>query len=254
MGKSHLAMGACAVGAASAAQVIPWGTPKIGAAVASLILAGVVFPDIDHKSATATISWGLPTKFLCRIFRLISRIVYYLTRCEGDPRKRDPHRTFTHTWPGAVFQGVLVAVGMQSNQIACTVILGMLLGIAARAVDKNWIGFGAVAGSGIGWAVFPELVHAWWIMWVAMAVGCYLHVLTDCVTKAGAPLYFPAIKMKKGLKRNGEEKIIYRRRWHMSGPPEWMQFRTGGLVEKFVVGGSIVGSLMLSYWFVTAWA
>lgn len=251
MGRSHLIMAGCAVAAATSAQLLPWQEPKLAFGVTALILAGSVFPDADHRESSVTRSWGILTWIYCRVVRIVSRIVYLLTRGRDDPIKRDPHRTFTHTWPGAVLQGLVVAVGMHSHQIACASILGLLLGSAMRVFDKDWLPFGAVGGAGVGWSLWPTIEQTWWILWAAMAIGCYLHVLTDCVTKAGAPLRFPNLVVRKVKKKDGTEKVVMERRWHMTGPPDWMQFRTGGLVESVVVTGTIGLTLVFCYWLFT---
>jgi membrane-bound metal-dependent hydrolase YbcI (DUF457 family) len=248
MNKSHATMAGCALAGATSMQFIPWAEPKIALAIYSLVMAGSSWPDGDHKQSVVTHSWGLLTKIYCRIIRLISRIVYLTTRARDDPIKRDPHRTFTHSWPGCVFQGGMVALGMHSHQLACTGILALLLGTAFRVFGKKNLPWGAVIGGGIGWSLWPTIGQTWWILWVAMSVGCYLHVLTDCVTKAGAPLRFPNLVVKKVRKKDGSEKVVKEQRWYMTGPPDWMQFRTGGLVEKAVVLGTVGLTLFFCYW------
>ncbi|CAM5640957.1 hypothetical protein SHIRM173S_01591 [Streptomyces hirsutus] len=107
MGPAHSLSGAAAwlgVGAATTAagKPMPWPVLLVGA----LICAGAALaPDLDHKAATISRSFGPVSKRLCEIVDKLSYAVYKATRKPGDPRRSGGHRTLTHTWLWAVLIG-----------------------------------------------------------------------------------------------------------------------------------------------------
>src|SRR5918911_3044354 len=107
MGPAHSLSGAAAwlgVGAAAAAagHPMPWPVLLSGA----LICAGAALaPDLDHKAATISRSFGPLSRWLCEIVDKLSYAVYKATKKQGDPRRSGGHRTLTHTWLWAVLIG-----------------------------------------------------------------------------------------------------------------------------------------------------
>lgn len=235
MGKSHLTVGACAIAVVACTNIVPWRTPAILIASGGLILAGTVYPDIDHLSSSVTRSWGWLTWLISHVVRFCCRWIYRSTRLPNDPARKDPHRTFTHTVPGALLAGLLVAASISWDRNLAIALFAMLFGTVARCVKKSYLLYGAVAGGALGYGAYGALATAWWALGLAFSAGCVLHVWSDCVTKSGAPLSFPRITLKKEMQEDGSTKVLQRRRWHMSGPPEWMRFYTGGVIETWVI-------------------
>ena len=89
MGPAHSLSGAAAwlgVGAAAAAagHPMPWPVLLVGA----LICAGAALaPDLDHKAATISRSFGPLSRWLCEIVDKLSYAVYKATKKQGDPRR-----------------------------------------------------------------------------------------------------------------------------------------------------------------------
>lgn len=247
MARSHVTVGICGVVVATAAGWIPWEEPKVGLITAGLVIAGTMAPDIDHRSSTFSRSWGPFTWILCRIARFISRRIYLWTRTKSDPKNRDPHRTFTHTWPGAVLAGGLVAGFVWESQWGAMLVVGALFGAAARCYDRGLQLYAAGFGGFLAWDLWPSLGAAWWPFWLAFSAGCWLHVYSDCVTKAGAPLPFPKVVEVQERQEDGEFRVVGVKRWHMTGPPEWLRFYAGGAVEPWILRGIITVTIVLTY-------
>lgn len=247
MARSHIKVGACVVAVAGSANLLPLNSPGVLVAVAGLVLAGSVAPDLDHLSSSVTRSWGWLTWLLSHIVRWFCRRIYQATRLPNDPAKKDPHRTFTHTLPGAMTAGAIVGLLVQWDRWAAVVVLAMLFGTAARCVKKAYLGYGAIAGGAVAYGVYDALATAWWALGIALAMGCMIHVYSDCVTKGGAPLSFPRATLKKEIQQDGTTRVLQRRRWHMSGPPEWIRFYTGSAVETWVLRGTMVGTAFTCY-------
>jgi membrane-bound metal-dependent hydrolase YbcI (DUF457 family) len=87
---------------------LAWGIPHI----AAIIVAGWCnWPDCDTLKSTVSTSLGIITRSLHELVVMLCAVIYYATRSEkDDPKKPVIHRGATHTWPGAVFMGLLVAV------------------------------------------------------------------------------------------------------------------------------------------------
>lgn len=255
MGRSHVTMGICSVVLASGANWISWDEPQVAMITTGLVLAGSVLPDLDHKSSHVSRSFGPFTYVLSDVVRFISRRVYRMSRLPHDPPNRDPHRTFTHTWPGALAAGGVLTLALVAGQWPAVVAVAMLFGMAARAFDKSFQPFAAIAGGLLMWDLWPAMGDALWTFWIALAAGCWLHVYTDCVTKAGAPMAWPRVTEKREVvEENGQTRtrVLQRRRWHMTGPPQWIRFYAGSWVEGWIVRGTVVLTVLLTYWLVTA--
>lgn len=251
MGRSHLTVGACGVAIGTAAGWVPWAQPNVGLIVTGLVMAGAVAPDIDHRTSHISRSWGPATWVLCRVIRFISRRVYLWTRARSDPKNRDPHRTFTHTWPGALLAGGVVAALVWQSQLGAALVIGGLFGAAARCWNRGLQLYAAGLGGYLAWDLWPSLEAAWWPFWLAFSAGCWLHVYSDCVTKAGAPLPFPRVTERVETLDDGTTKVTARRRWHMTGPPEWLRFYAGGKVEPWVLRAIISVTILLVYLLLT---
>lgn len=249
MGRHHVTVGACMVGVAGAAHWLPWSQPKLAVVVGSLIIAGSVVPDIDHKKSQITRSWGPLTWLLCRFWRIMSRWVYVLTRTPDDPKKRDPHRTFTHTWVAAIMFGGLTGAAM-ANHIAATATVGLLCGAAGRSYHRDYQLPSSVATGAVMWSLWPSLGGQWPAVCVAVAIGCLIHDFSDCTTKAGNPLQFPRVMRVQVTSAKTGSVTEKNLRWHMSGPPAWMRYETGGAIEFWVVRLILCMSITLMTWLI----
>jgi membrane-bound metal-dependent hydrolase YbcI (DUF457 family) len=258
MGRQHVIVGACVVALGTAAGWLRWGWPEAAIMMSGLILAGSDWPDIDHKPSSVTKSWGLVTFVLCLMTRFMSRRVYRWTIERHDPKTRDPHRTLTHTLPGAIIAGAIVDVGLCESAPSAFIVGAMMFGVAMRPIDKKLQWMAAGLGGFMALELWPQMTVDWhWLWWwCAFTVGCVTHIYSDCVTKEGAPLSWPftrtfvereVVENEGPLKRRHRPKTPKVYRWRMVGPPQWMRFYTGGQVEVWVVRGIVVLTLLLCY-------
>ncbi|EFL30499.1 integral membrane protein [Streptomyces viridochromogenes DSM 40736] len=240
MGPAHSLSGAAAwlgVGAAAAAagHPMPWPVLLVGA----LICAGAALaPDLDHKAATISRSFGPLSRWLCEIVDKLSYAVYKATKKQGDPRRSGGHRTLTHTWLWAVLIGAgTSAVAISSDRWGVLAILFVhlvlaiegLLWRAARgsssdvlvwllAATTSWILAGVLdnPGNGADWLfTAPGQEYLW--LGLPVVLGAIVHDIGDALTVSGCPILWPV--------------PVGRKRWYPVGPPKPMRFRAGSWVE-----------------------
>lgn len=261
MGPAHSLSGAMTwlgVGAVATAldHPMPWPVVVTGALICS---GAALAPDLDQKSATISRAFGPLSRALCGVIDKLSTVVYNATRGPGDRRRSGGHRTLTHTWPWALFIGVLFSsLAVLGGRWA---VLGILFihmvlaveGLLWRAARVSsdvlvwllgaataWILVGVLdePGNGANWLFDgPGQEYMW--LGVPIVVGALVHCVGDALTVSGCPLLWPV--------------PIARRRWYPLGTPEFMRFRAGSAVENkvlmpsfMVVGGaSAVGALNL---------
>ncbi|MEX2982845.1 metal-dependent hydrolase [Streptomyces sp. C36] len=243
MGPAHSLSGAAAwlgVGAAAAGfgHPMPWPVLVTGA----LICAGAALaPDLDHKSATISRSFGPLSRILCGIIDQLSHAVYKATRAKGDPRRNGGHRTLTHTALWAVL------IGAGASALAVTgdrwAVLGILFvhmvlaveGLLWRAARTSsdvlvwllgatsaWILAGILdrPGNGSTWLFTgPGQEYLW--LGLPIVLGALVHDIGDALTVSGCPILWPL--------------PIGRKRWYPLGPPKAMRFRAGSRVEVKVL-------------------
>jgi membrane-bound metal-dependent hydrolase YbcI (DUF457 family) len=157
MGKQHVLSGVV-VGLATCHTVSGFAA---GAVWVFLVAAGSLAPDLDHPSARAVRSLGLPGKVLSLGVVALSRAVFRLVRGPRDGGDGG-HRYLTHTLASVPSVGLLVA--------------GLV------AVPRLVFG-GAV------WGVLPGP----WEWGAAFALGWLTHIVGDAVTKGGCPLLWPVM-------------------------------------------------------------
>ncbi|MFI9201421.1 metal-dependent hydrolase [Streptomyces sp. NPDC053048] len=243
MGPAHSLSGAAAwlgVGAAVAAagHPMPWPVLVVGA----LICAGAALaPDLDHKSATISRSFGPVSRILCGIIDQLSHTVYKATRAKGDPRRNGGHRTLTHTALWAVLIGAgASALAMTGDRWAVLGILfvhmvlaveGLLWRAARTSSDvlvwllgatSAWILAGILdePGNGSSWLFTgPGQEYLW--LGLPIVLGALVHDIGDALTVSGCPILWPI--------------PIGRKRWYPLGPPKAMRFRAGSRVEVKVL-------------------
>lgn len=255
MGPAHSLSGAAAwlgAGAALAGTeyAMPWPVLVVGA----LICAGAALaPDLDHKSATISRSFGPISRLLCGLIDALSHGVYKATRGKGDPRRNGGHRTLTHTALWAVLIGAgTSALAMTGDRWAVLGILFVHLvlaveGLLWRAARTSsdvlvwllgatgaWILAGVLdePGNGSDW-LFTGAGHEYLWLGVPIVLGALVHDIGDALTVSGCPILWPL--------------PIARKRWYPVGPPKGLRFRAGSRVEVkvlmpvFMVVGGVCG-------------
>jgi membrane-bound metal-dependent hydrolase YbcI (DUF457 family) len=85
-----------------------WTIPHL---VAAITAGWANWPDCDSLKSTVTTSLGIFTRGLHHLVTLVCVAVYFATRTDKDPADEPiTHRGATHTWPGALVMGGIVAV------------------------------------------------------------------------------------------------------------------------------------------------
>ncbi|MBB4930753.1 membrane-bound metal-dependent hydrolase YbcI (DUF457 family) [Lipingzhangella halophila] len=148
----------------------------------ALVCAGAALvPDLDHKSATITQTYGVVTKALSAIFNWLF----------------GGHRNGTHSLLFAALMGILVHGLVLWSDLAVQVFVFLLIGIAFNGLgfgmEKNRAASGiinALVTAGLTLALFINGVDYSWIG-LAVAFGCLLHFLGDIATRMGVPLLWP---------------------------------------------------------------
>jgi membrane-bound metal-dependent hydrolase YbcI (DUF457 family) len=171
----------------------------------SLVCAGAaLLPDLDHKSATVTKTYGKVTEVLGDIFNWAF----------------GGHRMGTHSFFFAVLMGVVVQLLALWSELAVQVFVFLLIGIALQGLgfglDKNKAASGiinAMATAAITLTLYAAQVNYTWLG-LAVAFGVVLHFFGDMITKMGVPMFWPFWKKRigqdKGFKTNGpvEQKVV----------------------------------------------
>lgn len=156
-------------------------TLSVPAAIAgTVICAGAALvPDIDHKDATITKTFGPLTKILSYVVRKIS----------------GGHRIGTHSFIGIAAIGAMAHYGVLNRHtvpgaiVLCT-LLCLALGGAVRLLRiPGWFDDLAPIPISIGVVVFTNIDLS--MVPYALMLGCLIHVLGDVVTKGGCPLFWP---------------------------------------------------------------
>ncbi|HEX5568931.1 MAG TPA: metal-dependent hydrolase [Streptomyces sp.] len=253
MGPAHSLSGAAAwlaTGAVvhSLGRPMPWPVLVTGA----LICAGAALaPDLDHKAATISRSFGPISRRLCEVLDKLSAAVYKATRKPGDPRRTGGHRTLTHTWPWAVLMGVgFSAVAVLGGRWAVLGVLfvhmvlaveGLLWRMARVSSDvlvwllgatSAWILVGVLdePGNGANWLFTgPGQEYMW--LGLPIVLGAMVHNIGDALTVSGCPVLWPI--------------PVGGKRWYPVGPPKPLRFKAGSWVEVNVLmpGFTIVGAI-----------
>ncbi|MFE3452095.1 metal-dependent hydrolase [Nonomuraea sp. NPDC059194] len=222
MGHTHALTGAAAwLGLAPALAVLPLLNESsrfietgimAGALSPAEILAGALvcagaamLPDLDHPSATIAQTFGPMTW-------LLSKAVSWLS---------GGHRGATHSLVFAVAMGFGAHWLAGSQPIGRDVMVVLLIGLALRAIGigipgnklgSAMVNVGLTAGL---FVVFRSLGVGYAWLGVAVALGCLIHVVGDCMTERGCPVLWPMaykfmLPWKIGIKtgKKFEQKIL----------------------------------------------
>jgi membrane-bound metal-dependent hydrolase YbcI (DUF457 family) len=240
MGPTHAMSGAALWLAGSAVASAAFGIDQTASelAVGTIACAGAaLYPDIDcagrvtenKGGSTVARSFGVVSLFLAECVERLCFWFYLLTKSKKDKKRNNGHRLFTHT---AVHAGIVgVGTGLLAanfGKFAVIAILFFLTGLAVRGLMNSIAEkYGWVVTTGISLAVAYGMYHlldpnrSYWLLGLAMGIGCFIHILGDMITKMGSPLFFPIPIQKK--------------RWREIGLPDKIALRAGGKAENKIL-------------------
>lgn len=191
MGRSHFVSGIVAYEATAAQMHYTPGQAAVGAIVAT---CAALVPDIDHRHATISRTYGPITVAVSHV----------IAKLAGG------HRNGTHSLTGIlILGGVAQACVMYRDRIlAMAVLSGILIVTLAAGVRvlriPGWIDdlapipvvIAGVCMTRIDLTAVP----------VALMLGCLAHVIGDCLTNSGCPLLWPLSteRLKLGLFKTGK--------------------------------------------------
>lgn len=177
--------------------VVPSAPWPIRALVVVTAGGASLLPDLDHPSATAARSLGLLTKLIAHGVDHLSLILYYSTATAGDPPERKSgHRLATHTVPFCLLAGGLVALLGWVSPIADALCVALLAGLLAHGIKVAGTGLFWTAGA-VSWWVFAHDPGWSWLVSLAVAVGCLIHLWGDWLTNSGVPVLWPLVSQGK---------------------------------------------------------
>lgn len=240
MGPTHAISGAAAwlVGSAVAAQLGHYMQSPVELTTYTIACAGAaLLPDLDTSGkvtknqggATIARTFGVVSLFAAECVEKFSLGVYKLTRSRRDGKRRNGHRTFTHTWLFAA--GVGAGVGYLAEnygKMAVAISLFFLFGLgirglmADRAKASGWLIVTALSALAAYVAIDTlPAGRGYPLLGLSVGIGCVVHTFGDMITKAGCPVLWP-------LPIRGE-------RWFEVGMPDKIAVRAGGTVERTVL-------------------
>jgi membrane-bound metal-dependent hydrolase YbcI (DUF457 family) len=114
-----------------------WWFPHIAAGITA---GWAMWCDIDSQKAAVSTSLGFITRGLHELICWIAAGIYYATRTDKDAPQPKIHRGITHTWPGALFMGVLMlTLCLIYPTIAVPILLSISLhwGLRGLAIPKD---------------------------------------------------------------------------------------------------------------------
>lgn len=219
-------------------------------------------PDLDNTQSRAKNDLGPFGAVLSGIFRTTSTILQTTVRTKRDNPDPNPHRGAWHTIPAAVGLGLLVWFGTKIpgevsvpffGEMTWGAIFGVFIAfvlthltlstLAKKSLDKirksNAVGeliavFVSLITTLIILKFIPVGADFWWLG-VAVAFGMTIHILGDCFTTAGAPVFFPL------------SALIWGKFWWTT---RFLPIKAGGPFEKYAFVPlftlmSIVGSIKI---------
>jgi membrane-bound metal-dependent hydrolase YbcI (DUF457 family) len=239
LGPSHALSGAAAWLTATLieAQLGHHHSPITIAVGTAICAGGALVPDLDlsgrvttdQGGATVAHTFGVISLFLVECIEKFSLGVYDITKTRRDPRRRNGHRTFTHTlaFNIALGYGVYAATTHWGKPAVLTTLFlafafalrGLFPGWSKRA---GWIIVTAAAAAATWWADVHLPPHPGYpLLGVALGAGGIVHLLGDMITSHGCPTFWPL--------------PIERQTWHNVGVPAGIAVKVGGKVEVYVM-------------------
>lgn len=237
MGPTHALSGAVAwlAGAGLTASMLDRPQSSKELAVYTAVCAGsALLPDLDcsgrvtanRGGATVARTFGVVSLFLAECVEKFSLGVYLMTRTRKDGKRKNGHRTFTHTW---VFAGLLgygaTLLVARYGRPAMIAVLFLTVGLAVRGLMADWARRSgwllttlvSVSATFLALQVLPAGLD-YSLLGIAVGVGCLVHTIGDMITKAGCPVLWPV--------------PIGRRLWFEFSLPDPIAVRAGGAFER----------------------
>ncbi len=241
MGRSHAVSGVagwvalCAAGSLAGVDVEP-STVLNGAGVSA---GFALLSDLDHPGSTISRSLGPLTRGLSRMVSWVADWVQDRTCPCCRDENTVAHRAGSHTLAAVVAVGGLVAlVGWRWGLPGAAVVVGAAVALAVRGIlpRRTRGAWGALLAGVVAGGLVFELGPAsgWWWLGLPAGFGMFAHVLGDAATLSRVPMLWPV--------------RIRGCRWYPCGSPRWLRFRTGGRVERWLVGPLMVAGLVGSCW------
>lgn len=239
MGPTHATSGAVVwlAGGGVVTTVLGYAQQPGELAVYTAVCAGAaLLPDLDVSGAvlrrrgggTAARALGLPSLILAEAVEKLSLGIYKLTRSSADPRRRNGHRTFTHTLAFALLLGGLVSLlVLRFGKPVVLAVLFFTLALAIRGLLAEWVAkhgwlvttAASAAVTVIAFAGLPA--EGYPLLGIAVGVGCLVHMLGDLITHHGCPLLWPI--------------PIAGRTWYNVTLPGDLAVKAGGRFERVVL-------------------
>lgn len=240
MGPTHAMSGAAAwlIGVGAITTATGYEQSPIELAVYTAVCAGsALLPDLDcsgrvlsnQGGSTVARTFGVVSLFVAECVEKFSLGVYKLTQSKKDGKRRNGHRTFTHTWIFAALVGFgLSALVTNYERWTVIVTLFLTLGLAIRGLLAEW-------ARKSGWVLITITTTAititaiqnlpvdrgYPLLGIAVGIGCFVHTLGDMITRAGCPVLWP-------MPIKGE-------RWYEIGLTNSIALRAGGRLETAVL-------------------
>lgn len=219
MGYSHAVSGALAAAALVAIEHATGHTVNLPTTAVSVIATAgaAMIPDTDHPEASAA-----------HIAGPVSRLI-----CKGIARASGGHRHGTHTLAFALGAGgasaalSFVAARHHAPWLLLPAVF-ILLALAASGLHKllrrSPLVLAALGTAAILQAFRDGSVGVWWLP-ITVTLGCLAHILGDCLTVEGCPLWYPLVPMHRhvcaGFRWNGRHVSIL---GHAGSPRELRVF------------------------------
>lgn len=190
-----------------------------------VFIGSSLIPDFDNTKAKIISALGFSGPIISDGFRASSKVVQSIVRTKKDDASPNPHRGFWHTIVGSLTLGGLVylmsliSFPLSIDAIDYSTTLGnvliFLVVLALTHVTLSVVGIDLIKKmskndkhneliSLVLSLVLTSLVFAFgdadtyhWVGW-SIAGGMIAHILGDCLTKAGVPIFFPLPALTKG--------------------------------------------------------
>jgi membrane-bound metal-dependent hydrolase YbcI (DUF457 family) len=240
MGPSHALSGAAAwlTGSLIVERMDGYHQSPVMLAVGTAMCAGgALLPDMDlsgrvttgQGGATVAHTFGRVSLFFAEVLEKFSLGIYDLTKTKHDARRRNGHRTFTHTLPFNLGVGFGVfELCLHYGKWAVLGTLFLTFAMALRGLFSKWsqragwIIVTAVALAG-AFGAYERLEggRGYPVLGLALGVGGIVHLLGDMITVHGCPIFWP---IPTGNKM-----------WRDIGVPDRLAVQVGGKVEVYVL-------------------